>query len=55
MTPDLFLTIIVALALAVLFICVLVALMAVVEAIKTDPVPKPQPPASWLAKQRGDQ
>ena len=55
MTPDLFITIIVVLALAVLLICVLVALMAVVESIKSDPVPKPQPPASWIYKQgRGE-
>jgi len=55
MTPDLFLTIIVALALAVLFVCALIVLMAVVEAIKSNPVPKPKPQAPWLAKQeRGE-
>ena len=55
MTPDLFLTVIVIIALAVLLICVLVALMAVVNSIRFSPVPKPQPPVSWMAKQRGDQ
>jgi len=53
MTPDLFLTIIVALCVLALLIFALIVLMAVVEAIKSDPVPKPKPQAPWLAKQEG--
>lgn len=56
MTPDLFLTTIVALALAVLFVCALIGLMAMGHFISVNRRPEDdQPPASWLAKQRGDQ
>lgn len=56
MTPDLFLTAIVALALAVLFICALIGLMAIVDFAKFNRRPEDdRPPASWLTKQeRGE-
>lgn len=56
MTPDLFLTIIVALALAVLFVCALIGALAMVDFAKFNRRPEDdQPPASWLAKQeRGE-
>ena len=55
MTPDLFLSAIVALCVLALLVFALIVLMAVVETIKSDPGPKPQPQAPWLAKQEGDQ
>ena len=56
MTPDLFLTIIVALALAVLFIFALIGALHMVHVFRSHRRPwDDQPPASWLTKQRGDQ
>ena len=57
MTPDLFLTIIVALVLAVLLVCALIGLMAMGHLISVNrrPWDDQHPPASWLAKQeRGE-
>ena len=53
--PAIILTTIVCLGLAALLVFALIVLMAVVETIKSDPGPKPQPQAPWLAKQEGDQ
>ena len=53
MTPDLFLTIIVCLGLAVLFVCALIGLMAMGHFISVNrrPWDDQPPPASCLAKQ----
>jgi len=56
MTPDLFLSAIVALALAVLFVCALIGAFAMADFARFNRRPEDdQPPASWIAKQRGDQ
>ena len=56
MTPDLFLTIIVCLGLAVLFVCALIGALAMVDFAKFNRREvDDKPPASWLAKQgRGE-
>ena len=56
MTLTVILTALVVLILAVLFVCALIGLMAMGHFISVNRRPEDdQPPASWLAKQRGDQ
>ena len=55
MTPDLFLSALVVLILAVLLVCALIGLMAMGHFISVNrrPWDDQPPPASWLAKQEG--
>ena len=56
MTPDLFLTAIVALCVLALFVFALIGALHMVHVFRSHRRPwDDQPPASWLTKQRGDQ
>lgn len=53
--PDILTTAFISALTATIVTVAVIVLMAIANRGKWDPVPKEQPPASWLAKQGGDQ